>query len=1005
MSPLWIVNFAKKDSIESFFAIYWNAIIQNTKTATPPKKWYYITDGTVIENHQSVINDTARRLTEDTELNGQAINKLIPSARRNEERLNVVFIGDLTEKSTLNHFHTFAAELRANLLEDNPWSSIPIINFYSLLWRPNTVNFAPGVKPEAQAFLNELYTLMNQDVNHIPFSKVFMFESSIKPEEKEESLNAMAMTALHLALGNQPVLDSKFINAGMAGMFYEKEVQKEKESYLLSNILIDSFANSKAPEFFDANAATEYVESCGAFIDSVQAKEIGKLVTENCPMPSSDVYAWDLKSKVSPFSLSLKRVWNQYYCDYIVNFKRNLINKTKKGIAQFAQDYKDKLYSNQHKYINRKAKELENQVFNLFSVSTPSKVVSIQQSIEVLNKFHQKIKMAAGNLTSTSYEAFQLPDNLKKAYEQVKNEHQNPNDTMAVLEGKLKNHPVFVLSMLVRSVILGFLIAYFGVFLIKWAVSQQLISLDWFAENPTVTGSILFAIPVIYAFFRFNEHVVRIKSLKEQYISCMLMRMKTEIENDIRNSVDKTFHELDEYCIWLRKNKLEYLQKSLSIIPPAEFSFTESVHFQPILKCSIGNSSNSNKLLIPVTTTQGNENLMEIKMTGSFNGVDILDNPPLNYVQIQGADYQLEKIEDDANLGLKSKLIKELLQSKATVYSSVEKEVQFGRQLLPNTKLLLLDVSGSMGGGALSELKNVVSRLSANTCIKWIAFNEKVVCTSEEEKVELMSLQAEGGTCYIPALEKAKEIADNCYIDQIILISDGAPFEDTESILKKAYELNQPINVVSIGNYGANVMKELAEKTAGTQIIVEDVSQIDSQLGNDLNVLLSIGDNGTFVFGDLLRKCHIPGCAKALYDFAIGRTVCADHSIATLLVKYGNKQGLEEWGIMSETTCRYAQAGNKQTAKLCCKMVVESQEDALSKKLKEAIPSIEVEELRDMPDMFVFLLSMEPIELKDLQWAGMATGNEVIMQKDKLAQLGITNKAMNIFGEEFKMKA
>ena len=152
MNPLWIVNFAKKDPIESFFAIYWNAILQNTGSTIPPKKWFYITDGTSVDDHQVLVNDVARRLTEDTQSNNKFLDKHIPAARRNEERLNVIFTGDLTEASTLCHFHTLAAELRANLLEDNPWSSIPIINFYGLLWRPNTVNFAPGVTPEAQAF-------------------------------------------------------------------------------------------------------------------------------------------------------------------------------------------------------------------------------------------------------------------------------------------------------------------------------------------------------------------------------------------------------------------------------------------------------------------------------------------------------------------------------------------------------------------------------------------------------------------------------------------------------------------------------------------------------------------------------------------------------------------------------------------------------------------------------------------------------------------------------------
>lgn len=1003
MNPLWIVNFAKKDAVESFFATYWNAVLQNTKNGTLPQQWFYITDGTSLGSHRSVIDDVARRLTEDTQQDGRLINKYIPSAGSREERLNVVFIGDLTERSTQDHFHTLAAELRAELLGDTPWSSIPTINFYGLLWRPNTVNFAPGVEPDEQAFLNELNTLMGRDVNHMPFLKVFLFESSIKPEEKEDAMNAMAMAALHIALGHASTLTSKFVNTGVAGIFYEKTVQKEKEAYVLSNILIDSFANSRKPEFFDAVAATEYVDAQGGLIASVQAEEIGRLVTENCPLPDAKVYAWDLKNKVSPFSMNLKAVWEQYYCDYIVNFKRNLVNRIKKGTAQFAQDYKDKLFANQHKYVKGKAKELEDQVFNLFSVTTPSKVVGIQQGIEVLNKFHQRIKMAAGDLAAANFQSFRLPNELEKAYEQVKNEHQNPNDTLNVLEGKLKNHPIFILSMLVRSVILGFLVAYFGVFLVEWIAQQQLVALGWFAENPVVTGTLLFAIPVIYAFVRFNEYVVRIRSLKEQYISCMLMKMKLEIEDDIRKCVEKTYHDLDEYCTWLRVNKLEYLQKNLSVIPPSDFSFTESVHFQPMLKCSVSaDVAENNRLLIPVVSVQAHENLQELKMTGSFNGADILLNPPSNYVRIQGTDYLLENVEADERLNLKSKLVRELLASRATIYSSVEKNVQFGRKTLPNAKLLLLDISGSMCGNALMELKDAVSRLSADTCIKWIAFNHEVVCTSQDD-IDFMTLTASGGTCYIPALQKAGQLIDDCYVDQIILVSDGVPAESLEDILKAAHTLGQPVNVISIGTNGMGVMKELAEKTSGTQIIVEDVSQIGTRLGNDLHVLLSMGDNGTFAFGDLLRKCHIPGCARALYDFVIDRSLCAGYSIISLLVEHGNRDGLKEWGAISEPTCRYSQAGNRQWTESYCKLVTDGREDELQQILCGAIREPAVEPLKDMPDMFALLLRLEPVELKDLQWAGMAETNRHIRQGEALARLGI-DKAVNIFGVEFKWK-
>lgn len=1006
-TPLWIVNFAKKDSIESFFAVYWKAVLQNISQVNGniPLRWFHITDGNLIDNHREVIDGIARRLTEDTMQDGQNLDKLIPSATRQDKHLNVIFIGDLTDKRTLEHFHTLAADLRANLLGDNPWNSMPVINFYGLLWRPNTVNFTPGVPEEAQAFLNELNTLMClKNTNLRPFRHVFLFETSIKEEEKKEGMKAMAMTALHIALGQKPDMDSGFINAGMAGMFYEKEVQKENEAFLLSNILLNAFAHSTEPEFYDGKEASDYVKSCDGFLNSVHAKEIGQAVTEDCPMPGQEAYAWDVKSTVSPFSLNLKKVWSQYYGNYLVNFKRNLVNKTKKGVFQYAIDYKTKLFDNQHNYIKEKSKELEDKIFGIFSVATPSKVVGIQQGIAVLDMIHERIKQAAAELNTECYQAFQMPDNLKKAYEQVKNEHQTPDDTMNVLEGKLRNHPVFVLSMLVRAAVLGFLLAYFGIFLIQFVVQKELMALDWFAEHPMITGTILFVLPLIGAFYHFNGYVARIKALKEQYVSCLLMKLQTELVGEIRKTVDKTYHELDEFCIWLKKNKLEFLQNTLSAIPPSDFSFTESARFQPILKCAVSNGTEDNRLLIPITSVY-EERSPEVKLTGNFNGKDILDAPPLNYITIQGNDYTLAEVISDSTLHLKSKLIKELLRSEATVYSNVEKEVRFGKRTLPNTKLLILDVSGSMAGTALQELKQAVSRLSVDTCIKWIAFNDGVVCTSEDG-MDIMSLQATGGTCYIPPLEKAQKLMEDCYVDQVILISDGQPFESIEDILDKAYGLNQPINIISIGDIGRETMQILAEKTGGTQIVVEHASQLEKQLGNKLNVLLTAGDKGTFVFGDLLRKCHIPGCARALYNFSINRMVSAEFSIASLLVKYGDKEGLTEWGRVASASCRYQQAASRQNPRCWCKMVADIREEDLLKKLYEAIPGIEVEKLTEVPDMFAFLLCMESVELNDLQWAGITQESQLINQKDKLMEygIGVTEKALNIYGKEITMK-
>ena len=230
----------------------------------------------------------------------------------------------------------------------------------------------------------------------------------------------------------------------------------------------------------------------------------------------------------------------------------------------------------------------------------------------------------------------------------------------------------------------------------------------------------------------------------------------------------------------------------------------------------------------------------------------------------------------------------------------------------------------------------------------------------------------------------AQKIREELF-DSVILISDGSPFETTEAILTVAQQLQIPLNTISIGNSGASVMKELSDKTGGTQIVVDEVKEIIRWEGK-MQAIVQLGENGEFSFGELLAKCHIPGCARALHDFAAEQVSSEATTLSSLIARYPGK-GLAEWGL-------YAKSGaqRKQTAEVLDKQYIlgvdrqAAENEKFVSCIKKYLEDPTLSE-QDAPLMIATLIMCRGIALNDFSWAGLDENSADLNDREQLTEL------------------
>ncbi len=973
-TPLWIIDFNKESRSRDFLDRWWKAYGQNAdKAPLPDDLWYHVTP--VEGKSFDEVMDDAGHLT----LIRDGRDPLIPAFKNKPApgSLNVVFLGDITdEKLTIPYFHFWAAKLRLALLnEDTQWTTVTRVHFYGILWRPNTAAVSPGVSSKTRGFLQELNMLMKQDVNHAPFRSVAFVESPDRPADKAAALEKMHLAVLHLSaedfLGDEN--NHRFVDLSASGVFYEASVHAEQGEFLLSNALMDKIANSRESEFFNASAAQGFVDGNQGFLDTFACDTVAGELTDDCPSPDGKAYAYDLVPGISPWSSKLKKVWAEYYCDFIPNYKKNLVNRVKRSLQTFSRDYREKLYANQKDAVTRIAGGLQKQVFRIFTDGSASEYVSLAQAGEILSQYKRKIQNVASEAGDVKITPFAIPSELKNAAKQARAENRTPNEAMAVLEDKISRHPVAVFALLVRAIVLGFLLGF-----ISWTFLPALAG----QTAALIATAVLGVLPLGASLLQFRAMRIRTEALKQQYVGIMLLRCEEDLRGDILQCLTVTYQELLQYCDWLKTIKLDFLKEHLAVLSPSEFSFIESAVLQPLVKAGNANANEDNVVLIPPVALDAFD---DIQLSGSFGREPLLDfdaSSPMHQISIDGVNQDVKAVvKNNKHL---SKLIKQLMDARTKVKRSIEREATFLSRDVQGKTLLLLDVSGSMSGQPIQDLKKAVHSLEESYMVEWIAFDDKIVASSFDDN-DIDQLNSGGGTCFIPPLSMAVEKVKEALYDDIILISDGSPFEGTEDILEVAYQLQQPLNTISIGDSGASVMKELSDKTNGVQIVVGEVKEIIHWEGK-MQAVVQLGENGEFSFGELIAKCHIPGCARAMRIFASSRILSEAATLPSLITKYPGK-GLYEWAQFTRQGAALSQTADV----LDHQFIMGVDKDAVENRpfVSTAEKHLDNPQLVALegPLMLASLLSVRGVALRDLLWAGLDETCADLNDKEQLVSL------------------
>ena len=195
MIPVWIFDFIKKGSIESFLSNYHNALTQNDPTMDPAR-WFHVTEGLNEDYSQAVLEQTAQALLVDNAIDGKMVQKLIPVWNNRTNRfLNVIFTGDIDDEATQKHLISSAVFL----LKNRTYFPGASVRFYALLWRSSASTVEPGLSPGAFQFMKDLKAMLDLDENN-RFHKVLFFESSLLPEEKAKAMESMALATLQIAV-------------------------------------------------------------------------------------------------------------------------------------------------------------------------------------------------------------------------------------------------------------------------------------------------------------------------------------------------------------------------------------------------------------------------------------------------------------------------------------------------------------------------------------------------------------------------------------------------------------------------------------------------------------------------------------------------------------------------------------------------------------------------------------------------------------------------------------
>ena len=1037
MNALWIIDLSESENVvKAFFDSYWTAYLENIKDPQYPaakrEPWFYIS--TAEQLGLSIVDDdspekiggkiyAAVRMADNLINPDTGLIKypFIPSVNR----ITVVVLGDIEAQNTRRFFLPLVTSLKRDTQQPaRHWNPTPNVYFYGMLFRREEVTNGTHLKEEEKAFLNQIHNMQN--VWH-SFDHVLFFE---KPQEKKkEALNNMALASLHLSFDDttaprvlqpystwQPI--PTFLNVGASGIFFEREVQNDREAFLMGHMLLEPFVNSTDKEFYNIESAKERAQNIPTFKNN-ELDEMKLYRRLSVKMPSLDTSQFDIPMPIKPGSINVKRVWELYFDSkdgYIANLKAKLVNKVKLELSIYEHDYLEKLSENQLEWIKEQSAAVEDGIFGVFDDQMPDDHCSLHQAIEVAKQAEiLASKKAIGEAKNISIlgedgltvRPLPIPEQYEKAFETAELGKQSvtEQEVLTELDKKLRRHPVFMLSMFSRALLLSIILGVFFIF------------------SQPIVAAILFAIPIITYFLVYRRYMNILKSLQERYVGICLYKLNEKLLMQYKKAIHKSRNEIKDYCEWNYKERLAMLRNNLGVFVPKEFHFKPFEDFQPLL---------TDNLTIETKDKVKKVGRDAAAMTsGGFDGIPLLSAVPNFNVKAEVLNSPQPKSVMDLTNAEKMLLIRKLMKETAFVPQQMEENLDPAKMILKTagSAVLMLDVSGSMSGKPHEDLKAAVKTLKDEfkDQIRWVAFADRAILDEDtDHDLDKAEMFCGGGTAYVPAFELLKKANEEGKINlgKLIIISDGCPF-DTEEAKRKILELGCVVDVIYIGGGNENYLRELAESTGGTLQQVQDVrnAQIETVVEEGIKTGFKLADEGKFPFGDLLRKSAIKPCMIALLKYSKEIMITSDLCIETMIAKYGNNAGLNNWLVNHAKICSMNSGAIQQNMDIHIKSSGIDQ-DIMCNKLQVATPrftnqykaryelvvplaDIGTERANhpDSPDILVTQLHIQPLNgIQDLGWSfdplnDIQIGNEARFDELFNSYFGPGYRFVNIYNQ------
>ena len=1036
MNALWIIDLTEsQNAIKAFYDSYWAAFLDNLKDPNYPdgkkEPWFYVATPddlglTISENDDTqTISDKISNAVKKGESLIDPLNGLIRYDFTSQNELNrtiVIVIGDIGTESTRRFFLPLATSLKVNTQQPQHWNITPNTYFYGMLYRREEVSHGSNLQDNEKAFLNQLH---NMQKGWKTFDHVLFFE---KPQsQRDEAIKSMALASLHLSFEDSHddrVLKKysnwtpipTYLNAGVSGIYFEREVHNEREAFITGHTLLDAFVNSKESEFYDQDAAKERAENIPVFKNKeLDEKNLYRKLSAQ--MPTLDTSDFEVEMPVKPGSMRIRQVWPRYFDrenGYIANVKAQLVNKVKLTLAIYEHEYLERLANNQLEWIKGQSKAVEDGIFGVFDDEHPDKHCSMHQAIEVAKQAEglaAKQTKDVENIRLTGDDGLPIkpipiPERYQKAYKTAKQNGENDtNKPLNELDRMLRRHPVFMFSMFSRALLMGIIMAALLMFV-----------------NP-ILAAVLFLLPFGIYFWKYRRYMNDLKSLQDRYIAISLESLNTKLLKQYRNAIHKSQSDICEYCKWNWESRLEMLRNNLGVLIPKKFHFEPFADFQPLLTDNLKIETKEN--IRKVVKIKTKENIRkDVKKddiptddpsitSGKFNNIPLLQSTPNFDVRLSWTNNCKSVTELDNSD--KQRLIYELMKQTADVPKRLEENLDPARMVMQTAGsiTLMLDVSGSMCGEPLKDLKEAVKTLKENfgDNVRWVAFaTEAKLDTEVNNSIDQAELECGGGTDYVPAFERLLKARDNGEIDlsKLVIISDGCPGDVNQS-KKKVLELGCVVDVIYIGSGDQDFLQELAESTGGTMQQVNDIqdAKIETVVQDGIATGFRLGQSGNFPFGDLLRKSALKECMKALHIYTKDIMVTSSTSIETMVTDNGSNAGLINWMDKNAKTCTMNQgavqnstdillksSGIEQT-RMCTKLHgiynFFSADPADVSKYKLITPIQRIGDntyTPNSPDILLTQLHIQPLKgISDLAWTIDANNDKQLENESRFDQL------------------